>query len=644
MSKKMIDYFPINQFPIIRPDQANVLNKIDEIIAKGIKIILLEAPTGFGKSAVAVANAKYHGKSYFITGTKELQTQYINDYDFMKKMIGKGNFDCPVLLSTFKRFQCFECKKVGQREWNYGECKHKSAEYAPCIHDPRYSKGACELHVSTKNYAVKNLGADNEEVFLTKPVKKLMLDDITIDVPCESFAQKAIAILSSHSILNYKIYLSYFKRAILYEPKIVVDNTGSVEFDDYEDYGVKRKSTAPAGLGARDLIVFDECHLIETELIDFVGFELSQFWFDFITGSKKKKQSVYLPTDIGENDLNGWLKVLEQFSMDVTAKIDSGTLSDYWKVKLINLKSKVSDTIAKITERPHDWIVSAEKYDRREMTPIKKFKRVKFKPIDLSEYCERLFREDKGNNFLLMTATILDKDMYCKSIGLDASRVEYIQLQSSFPVENRPIYYINGSPYMNKDVWKKEDTLYKWIKIIDQIMTAYKNYKGIIHVSAIYQMEIIRNGVSEANRRRLIETRSEDNDVERDVVLSEHAASKRPSVILSPSMGTGIDLKDDLSRFQIIGKVPYPGIHDMWVKKKMERDPNWYKWVTSLKFVQAYGRSVRSVDDWADTYLIDSVFINFLKNNRFIPRWVSDAFSVGVDINDINKIVEKRNV
>ena len=46
-----------------------------------------------------------------------------------------------------------------------------------------------------------------------------------------------------------------------------------------------------------------------------------------------------------------------------------------------------------------------------------------------------------------------------------------------------------------------------------------------------------------------------DPEIERDEVIREHAESTKPTVLISPSLHTGLDLKDHLSRFQIITKV-----------------------------------------------------------------------------------------
>jgi hypothetical protein len=63
------------------------------------------------------------------------------------------------------------------------------------------------------------------------------------------------------------------------------------------------------------------------------------------------------------------------------------------------------------------------------------------------------------------------------------------------------------------------------------------------------------------------------------------------------SLQLGLDLKDDLSRFQVITKVPYPSLGDRWINEKRRRNEQWYKWQTALKLVQGYGRSVRSLLD-----------------------------------------------
>ena len=80
----------------MRERQSHVLNEIATGFASGYKYILLEAPTGFGKSPVAIAVARTLGTSYICTSTKDLQTQYARDFPFLKVAKGKNNFICAV--------------------------------------------------------------------------------------------------------------------------------------------------------------------------------------------------------------------------------------------------------------------------------------------------------------------------------------------------------------------------------------------------------------------------------------------------------------------------------------------------------------------------------------------------------------------
>jgi ATP-dependent DNA helicase DinG len=51
--------------------------------------------------------------------------------------------------------------------------------------------------------------------------------------------------------------------------------------------------------------------------------------------------------------------------------------------------------------------------------------------------------------------------------------------------------------------------------------------------------------IRQANKRRLLETNPE---IQRDEVIAEHVNSTKPTVLISPSLHTGLDLKDDLSK------------------------------------------------------------------------------------------------
>lgn len=58
----------------------------------------------------------------------------------------------------------------------------------------------------------------------------------------------------------------------------------------------------------------------------------------------------------------------------------------------------------------------------------------------------------------------------------------------------------------------------------------------------------------------------------------------------------------------------------------METNKNWYGLKTVQDLMQAYGRSIRSSNDYAATYILDSCFGDLLKyNSKYFPKWFKDA-------------------
>jgi ATP-dependent DNA helicase DinG len=222
----------------------------------------------------------------------------------------------------------------------------------------------------------------------------------------------------------------------------------------------------------------------------------------------------------------------------------------------------------------------------------------------------------------MISATILDKEAFCKSLGLVPEEVKFIQIPSDFPLQNRHIHPMNIE-YLNSKSLQQQDVQIKIARAIDNLMTLHRNHKGIIHTTSYKQVDFIVENISPINRQRLFKT---DPNIPREEVIAEHLNSTEPTVLISPSLYLGLDLKDDLSRFQIITKVPYPDLGDRWISNKKDMNGQWYTWQTALRLVQGYGRSIRSKEDWAKTYVLDTAFGYFVRKNRnMLPDWFVQA-------------------
>ena len=101
-----------------------------------------------------------------------------------------------------------------------------------------------------------------------------------------------------------------------------------------------------------------------------------------------------------------------------------------------------------------------------------------------------------------------------------------------------------------------------------------------------------------------------------NLALKDHINSENPTVLISPSMMEGVDLSDNLSRFQIICKVPFPYLGDEVVKKRLEKNETWYSYATAKSLIQSLGRSIRNENDFAISYILDSDWTNFFNKNK----------------------------
>jgi Rad3-related DNA helicase len=240
----------------------------------------------------------------------------------------------------------------------------------------------------------------------------------------------------------------------------------------------------------------------------------------------------------------------------------------------------------------------------------RKGKRWEFKPIDVSVYAESmLFR--LGQKVIMMSATILNKDGFCELLGINRDDAAFISMPSPFPVKNRPIFSFPIGKMSAKEI---DQTLPKMAEAVSQILQQHKDEKGIIHCHTFKIANYLKRTLK--NRRILVH-----DSTNREAILQKHIKSKKPTVLLSPSMTEGVDLAGDVSRFQVICKIPFPYLGDKLIRKKMNKWKWWYPMKTAKTIMQASGRSIRSDSDYAVTYILDANWEYFRRTNgQFFPQ------------------------
>lgn len=372
---------------------------------------------------------------------------------------------------------------------------------------------------------------------------------------------------------------------------------------------------------ASNVLIVDEAHSYEEVFCDFISVKLSsrilknygmeEAMIDRYDSKFNNIKTVGQFINFLNNDFMQYItKLREEFEI---------SLIDVTEPKIKEIYARYIVYIDSAEERFNGFLNDYEKNEDNWALDITKDKNgnieLIMQPIWGNVYLdERIF--ERYDHVIFMSGTILNKEIFSMINGLDNELSDYYEIDSNFPVENRQIYFIDCGK-MNYD--SKRKTFEKQLPVIKKILKKYENEKGIIHTTNYEISNWLKENIKD---KRLIFHDSSD----REEMLSKHIKNKKASVIVSPSMSHGLDLKDELSRFQIILKMPFPNLGSNKIKSRKESKPESYSIKTCQDLIQSYGRSIRSVDDHADTFILDSNFKDLMRYSRkYFPKYFLEA-------------------
>lgn len=535
--------FPKNLVP--RDSQSKILIDIEEAIKSGYKHIVICAPTGIGKSAIATALASYFGSSFIITSTKKLQDQYTNDFGFFP-VKGKSNFACFKLMKN--------------ANIDLTEVKFAIKNGLTC------NLGKCVEKIIKK-------GRETEEICPFKPsLESFDLSDAT--GMCPYYVQKYNGLKTSHSVWNYAAYFQLIK----FTKKI------------YQNY-IDRK-----------IVIFDEAHKIEDEIINFIGMDIYRSYLE---------EAHLNPDHYDLSESKMVVMLLEQLEEDCHKRIKDleGTIDKDQEIqKLENRADKIHAILVDYLEEPENFVIDRSFEESNIFFSIK--------PLRISKYAKLFF----SNSFQVYMSATINKASFCQNLGLDTSHVAFVEVEKSpFSLESRKVIFEDIAALGNSSSVDDEKNV---LRRIDEILSEYPYKRGLILTSSKKKCYQIFDSLSVDNKKRIIIAHSDNIDES----LKNHRKSLN-SILLSSSLWEGVDLKGDLSEFQIIAKTPYPNLGEKRVQRKKENNPLWFSSVTIMKLLQGFGRSVRDFDDKAITHVLDSRAKILLQDNRhLVPKSFRDLF------------------
>lgn len=556
MNRELFKYFPEGREP--RDNQIKIIQQLIDALDTDKKFIVINAPTGTGKSylAATLANASNEPSrdwvefvsSYklwnpvngpqeaerfensgaaVLTVTKNLQDQYTNDFDNLFLLKGKANYIC---------------------EYD----QESDVEIAPCTHQKSLKKecwdcGRCTYYEDRNKSLINKFGVYNYDVWLNLP----------------SYARKKEVLICDEASELENVIISHFSLSVNYE---YLEKTLNVkQYPRLKDESVKAGYSWLMDLNERALELREELN-------------------DILQNTKHPKFNKSLIQK----------RFVDRLIQDCDKVIAN------WGFNGEN-DNAVEYVIEKIEPDPYNKNTKEG---------------VLFTPYRANKLAHRLF--ETADRVILMSATIIDHMKEMEDLGIRRDQYVYIEAPASFDPKKSPIHIVGNYPLTYKTM---DSNLPKVIELTDKIIKKHKNDKGLVHT---VNFKITKSVEEKINDDRLIFRDDGRNNI---ALLKEHTETDAPTVMVSPSMSHGVDLKGDLGRFQIIMKIPYLPLSSKRIKLLSKEDYRWYVNKTLSTLVQMAGRCTRNDDDHSVTYIVDGSATSLIQRNwNKLPKYFRDRF------------------
>lgn len=534
--------FPADSEP--RPEQTKILTDIQAAMSSGKKFIIVQAPTGAGKSHIAAticnSSTAPHARvvdlidSYKITQRGGLDGKYT----YEDELVSYGSYGAAVLTVT----------------------KSLQNQYQQLFNNAAILKGK-------QNYVCQ---VDNDFDCDLAPcmLYPKLLDECKAIHRCPMLNARREAWKSKFGVFNYCAFM-----------------------------------TMPEFLKRRQFFICDEASELEDELVKYFSCDI-----EYSKLNLSELNLTKLQTNIN-GDAYRWLTDLSLALKDKVKEGESAFLSNK-KHKRIRIGQMVKLRYYKqLFERTVSVLQSW--YKAEYVTEITKDS-ASFSPLYVNMLAQDFFR--CADTVILMSGTIIDHATFAATLGIKKEEYTYIEAESAFDPAKSPIY-CNSKIKLN---YKNMDSLLP--RIVEdalKICENYKNDKGIIHTHSFrVTEELVKK--TKNNPRFLVREAGSTNEA----ILAEHYMREDGTVLISPSLGFGTDLKDDFGRFSIIMKTPYLPLGSERIKKLASKSPQWYEMKTLVNLVQMCGRTTRNIDDFSDTFILDGTAVDLITRNKSkLPRY-----------------------
>jgi ATP-dependent DNA helicase DinG len=369
----------------------------------------------------------------------------------------------------------------------------------------------------------------------------------------------------------------------------------------------------------RDMVVVDEAHgLVEQVREMHAGFDVTPHGlpnaiFQNVTGSTSWDASRY--SDV-KKELSIVKRRCKEFLRDVP-KMEMSNAEE----RCFRLKNKI-EQVEEDVKNDRPWVVDVEgkQYGGEYV------KTLEMRPIYVSNFLNN-FVWGRANKRVVSTATLRHRDnpsIWLRQVGLDPEETKVISVGMTFPPENRPV--IKDRMIASFSDGGCEDNWDQVMETLDDIAQKHAGKKGICHTASYDRAKRIEETANREDYPYLKEnvythTRKEDAEV-----AIEQWQSSDMDMIASPSMMAGVNLSDDMGRYNILLKVPYPQIDSATEYILENHSFGWPSYFdrAAIRIAQSYGRTTRNPNDWSNFYILDKDYEK-VKKKASLPQWLTNA-------------------
>lgn len=315
-------------------------------------------------------------------------------------------------------------------------------------------------------------------------------------------------------------------------------------------------------------------------------------------------------------------KFLRKYTLPIPEKIQSMREFRRWSEEVFKvikqIQRVIEQNLTELDEEYHRfyynliliWTIMdklKEEFDRRWMfyNDIEGEK-VKVRPIWLDrELVEEIFFRH-GRRFLFMSATLPAPQVFARMLGINDDEYDYMDLEY---VLGKKTIVVKNSYKLNKDNSSNGIEIVK--PAIRELLIRHATEKGLILTTT----NKLAKEISSSFSGRCLYVDASNYQVQ----FEKHKGGEN-TVMVTASFWRGIDLRDDLARFIIITKVPFPDLGDRLIQKRAYSGKFGHLWYVSqavLMLIQGSGRGVRHEKDYCTVYILDGYIMELLKNKQY---------------------------